>query len=278
MIKLIVSDLDGTLLNRFHVSDKVSHRAVCLAINNGVHFAIATGRHLHKNHRFGLGFYNEAIYKIAMNGAIIYDLHHNIIYKKAIDDTFVKQLLQTFPNVPFELITEKGVYVKRSLKEQLQLTLSKGFKIKSFIKQLFMLFYANDIFYETLPTEDVLFITASVDDESTAEQLQNYFEHNQQIVTNFGPNHKHIELVAHGVGKKEAVEFLAHYLNVDENNVAVFGNDLNDVPMLDRFYYSYVPENAVEQAKLVANFEVDSYVNNGVAKKIIEIVTKNKQI
>ena len=45
MIKLIVSDLDGTLLNEKHRISDVSLTAIQAAREAGIDFMIATGRH-----------------------------------------------------------------------------------------------------------------------------------------------------------------------------------------------------------------------------------------
>ena len=44
MIKLIASDMDGTLLNSKHTISKGNIEAIKIAQKNGLHFTIVTGR------------------------------------------------------------------------------------------------------------------------------------------------------------------------------------------------------------------------------------------
>jgi HAD superfamily hydrolase (TIGR01484 family) len=86
MKKIIITDLDGTLLNKDKKIASSTKKAIETAIKNGKMFAIASGRAVdeclavikalefktHKN-----------VFIIANNGALIYDVEHStVIYKK----------------------------------------------------------------------------------------------------------------------------------------------------------------------------------------------------
>ena len=45
-----------------------------------------------------------------------------------------------------------------------------------------------------------------------------------------------------------------------------FGDQLNDIEMLENAYYSFAVGNAREEAKRAARFQADSNVNYGVLK------------
>lgn len=276
MIKLFVTDLDGTFLNAMHISDSKGYDAIKAVLKQQKHFAIATGRHLHQNHQVGLNFLDEPIFKIAMNGAIIKDTTNEVIYKQPIDELFVAQLKKDFPQVSFEWITEKGVYIDNTRINHYKTVLKHKFSMKSFIKQAFMQLYAKDVYFNKHREEPVLAIGARIGDVRLAQQLKEYIQEHRQYVRDFGPNTRNFEIVAANVNKKEATVWLAHYLNIAENEVAVYGNDLNDVPMLEYFTQSFVPENAVERAKSVANTIIESNKSSGVAKHIIQTLNNDK--
>lgn len=274
MIKLFVSDLDGTLLNALHCSDDVSESAVKKVLQENKHFAIATGRHLHQNHLVGIGFIDEPIYKIAMNGAIIRDPHNEVIWKKAIDSQAVAQLEEAFPSVSFECITQKGVYVKSSRWTHLKSVFRQRASFKMLVKYTVMLF-SNAYHFKSNPSGEVLMIAARIGDEQTARAVTHFLEAQEEMI-DYGPNLRNFEIVASGVNKKEAAAWLARYLSVAEEDVAVYGNDLNDVPMLAHFKHSYAPENAVEKAREAAEQIVESNHQNGVAKHILRTLEREK--
>ena len=46
----------------------------------------------------------------------------------------------------------------------------------------------------------------------------------------------------------------------------VFGDQLNDIEMLNRAYYSFAVGNARKEVKEAARFQADTNVNDGVLK------------
>ncbi|MBS4770535.1 HAD family phosphatase [Carnobacteriaceae bacterium zg-ZUI240] len=279
MIKLFISDLDGTYLNHLHISTKYAKETVFEVINDGKEFVIATGRHLHKNHQVGINFFNAPIYKIAMNGAIIWDKQHQVIYKKAIDPVFVQTLVNTFPDVSFELITHKGVFVSVSRFSHIRAMLKNKLSIKAIVKYGLAL-WTKDYFFETDTTrlDDVLMISCRIGKETKAQAVKAFLKEHSEFVMDYGPNVHNFEIVATGVNKQVASSWLAKHLNVDENDVAVYGNDLNDVPMLQHFKHSFAPDNAVELAKIAAKQVVGSCERDGVAKHIRQTLQHNTEM
>ena len=75
-----------------------------------------------------------------------------------------------------------------------------------------------------------------------------------------------------GGTKGKALEFLAGYLGVDRQNIFAFGDNCNDLTMLDYAAYALVPDNGVEEAKDIADFVTASNDEAGVAQGIYEFV------
>ena len=53
MIKLFASDLDGTLLNLLHDTDRTIRDAIREVTASGAHFSVATGRTMRTSQDFG---------------------------------------------------------------------------------------------------------------------------------------------------------------------------------------------------------------------------------
>ena len=86
MIKLFVSDLDGTLLNDMHMTDFFILETIQKVKENGFLFSSATGRSLHE-HEVNRLQLND-VYRISMNGALIKDPEGKILYSQSIDTNY----------------------------------------------------------------------------------------------------------------------------------------------------------------------------------------------
>lgn len=276
MIKLIVTDLDGTFLNGFHIVSKLGKQAIKEVLKDNKYFAIATGRHLHGNHQIGLSFLKESIYKIGMNGAIIWDTANKVVYEKPITFKMIKQLKENFPTVSFEWITKDGVYIKNSRLRHWHCMLKNRPNLKAIVKYTFGLF-AKDYYFnhEITHHQQVLMISARVGDTSQAQEIKNFIATNSQYMIDFGPSIHHFEVVSSGVNKQVATSWLANALKITEENVAVYGNDLNDVPMLAHFKHSYATQNAVPLAKESAKHIIASNKEDGVAAHIMKMLKES---
>ena len=84
----------------------------------------------------------------------------------------------------------------------------------------------------------------------------------------FLPSHKWLELFPKGVNKGSSLLWLCHELGIGTGDVAVVGNDYNDLPMLERFPTAYVVGNAPSQLK--ERFRV---VATNDADGVAEVVT-----
>lgn len=271
MIKLFVTDLDGTFLNGLHVTSHLGKQVIQQVLNDHKHFAIATGRHLHGNHQVGLSFLHQPIYKIGMNGAIIWDTTNEVVYEQPIALEMIKQLKEQFPTVSFEWITKDGVFIERTRLQHWRLMLKKWANLKAIVKYTLGLF-AKDYYFNARinSQQEILMIAARIGDTTLAQEVKNFIANNGQFIVDFGPSVHHFEVVASGVNKQTATSWLTAALEITEDEVAVYGNDLNDVPMLTHFEHSYATQNAVPLAKQTAKHVIGSNKQDGVAIHIMK--------
>ena len=112
MIKLIVSDMDGTLFNSNQEISSANLAAIKQAEKNGIHFMIATGRSMET---IGptLEKYDLKCGLILMNGAEVRDEDLNIISTINVDREIIPDLanmLNIQGYIP-EYITNKGAHI-----------------------------------------------------------------------------------------------------------------------------------------------------------------------
>ena len=75
-----------------------------------------------------------------------------------------------------------------------------------------------------------------------------------------------MDCMAPGVCKGQAVKLLQDSLGIKPEETMSFGDQLNDVEMLEQAYYSFAVGNARPEVKAVARFQADTNENLGVLK------------
>lgn len=90
------------------------------------------------------------------------------------------------------------------------------------------------------------------------------------------PNELYIQLSENKIGmimnksasKYRAIEFLAEQYHVDIDDIVAFGDDYNDMEMIERCGNGIAVDNALEIVKGVADQVCESNQNDGVARWI----------
>ena len=75
-----------------------------------------------------------------------------------------------------------------------------------------------------------------------------------------------MDCMALGINKGNAVKTIQESLDIRPEETMAFGDQLNDLEMLDQAYYSFAVANAREEVRRAARFQADSNVNDGVLK------------
>lgn len=277
MIKLFVSDLDGTLLNRMHRSDEVVDETIDQVLAQGHYFAIATGRHLHKNHRIGLTFLNRPLYVICMNGALVYTPSKEVLSRCVIESDIVEEMLERFPEVSFEWVTQEKVLVNRSRWAHFHNITQGSRSARHLIKHLIAACIGDYAYHsDNLVNEAVLKIDCRIGDSKTRAKFREFLVEKAEWIVDAGYHDEIFEITALSANKRNAVQVLLEHLKVTEEEVAVYGNDRNDVEMLTHFKHSYAPNNSANVALEAANYSLGSSYEHSVAYHIRETLSRNE--
>ena len=92
MFKVVVSDLDGTLLNGQHQISSRTRDTLHRLVDQGVKFVVATGRH-HVDVRSIRDALGLDIYLITSNGAVVHDKQDQLVYNQALPSTVAAELI-----------------------------------------------------------------------------------------------------------------------------------------------------------------------------------------
>ena len=243
MIKFIASDLDGTLLlngaqevdrSFFDVIDKISCKK-CI-------FPPASGRQMVSLQRLFAPVADELLY-IAENGALV-KYKDETIAKTPIDRKLAMDIIEDVINMPnCEVLVsgEKTAYIKpKSDEYRYRMT-----KVINYHTTLVDDFSQID--------EDILKV--AVCDLSGIVNSKDHFMskwRDLSAVTVSGD--LYIDFMDKSVNKGMAVKQVQQYFGITKDECMAFGDNFNDIEMLDEVTYSYAMEKAVSEVKAHANY------------------------
>lgn len=279
MIRLFVSDLDGTLLNENHQLDDRILQSIDFVLDNQCDFAIATGRDMHPLHKKTLDFGPRHIYTICMNGAMVFDWYRNIIFEQPIESSFVYELAQTFPDLSFDYNGKLEKYTLASYQDIYARYHAQNFFGGSMnIEQIenWLSDYRYDQSPEDIASQTIYKINGEVDDPKRKAEVHDFLlQHDHQIENApFRPDF--FEITAKGVNKGMAIHQLAQYLHVSDDAVAVYGDGGNDMDMMKAFDHAYAPANASQTIQAYASEILGPNNTYSVPKHMERTIINNK--
>lgn len=280
MIKLIVSDMDGTLLAHDSSISKGNIEAIRYAQSKGVQFAIATGRD-YSSLKGILEAHDLKCFSILGNGAQFCNENGEILSSAYFPKKCFKQVLQIFDElkIHYMIFTANGFYstaepnvvrdafidrcvvqFKRKREDYLDdgcnqdmacMKLKKIGDLDDFINS------SIDIIKVEAFNNDVLLI------KKAKEKLQEI--EGIAYLSSFDDN---IEVTDKAAQKGLILENVIEELGYSKDEVMVLGDGLNDITLFERFKYSFAPGNANETIKAMAYQVVGACEEDGVSQAI----------
>lgn len=280
MIKLIASDMDGTLLNDDHMISEENLKAIRKAQEMGRHFTIVTGR----DYGAVKSYLDECNLKcecILSNGAEYRDVDGNIIESVYMNKTSVKIVFDILneANLCIQLMTNKGSYItnkesdKKAIIERFKLFNPKMTEeeviefVKSFHKQRGM--KEIDNIYKILEDDiEILKIVTFDNDEKLIARLKDKLRESTSDLAVASTFSNDIEISDIEAQKGLILAKTIKKMGIDKSEVIVLGDSFNDYSMFTEFENSYAMENAIPEIKEIAKYITDTNNNDGVAKAI----------
>jgi Cof subfamily protein (haloacid dehalogenase superfamily) len=287
MIKIIASDMDGTLLNSNHEISEKNLEAIKKAQELGVHFTISTGRDIDSVVPI-LKSYGLKYECILSNGAEYRDENGNIVEKINIEKSVVSNVINMMQKVGMraQLFTDRGIYTPNTKEEALKgaAYMMQSFqKIESFEEALEMvkdeehftkLKYIDNLeeFLET--SVEVRKIFAFYNDRNVVKEMKIKLEKIDELAvsSSFVDN---IEITNKNAQKGLTLAKVAKKMGVGKDEVMVIGDSFNDYSMFTEFTESFAMGNAIDEIKEIAKYITDTNDNAGVAKAIYKALGLN---
>ncbi|CUU50456.1 Cof-type HAD-IIB family hydrolase [Clostridium beijerinckii] len=288
MIKLIASDMDGTLLNTKHKIDKETVSAIKSAEKAGIVFAISTGRE-YDTVKPLLMENNIRCQCVLMNGAEYRDEDGNILEEINIElgtATKIINILQR-EKVSARIFTNKGIYTtdtkEEALKEMAYRTLSfnpeltpeEALELAKVQPYFVQLNYISDLDKFLSSGIEVRKFVAFHKDIELINKMKKVIGELKGIAvsSSFRDN---IEITDITAQKGIILAKVAEKMGFKRDEVLVLGDSFNDYSMFTEFKESVAMGNAIPEIKEIAKYITDTNDNLGVAKAIYRVLEEQK--
>ena len=281
MIKLFASDLDGTLLNGLHETDRTIRGAIKTAIELGAHVVPATGRSVLPmgDH----GFTGLKIDAVCANGSIVRGQNGELLKAFTVDPAFVEELLRAFPQICFDCCTPDGMFSSGSYEMH-----QAGFKRDGLLRRIVMRgmrarggAHEEQFFDQSLSSilsHEVCKINCRVTSEELDRELKVFLADHADTVVNAPFDPVMFEITDKDCNKGESVAWLGRYYGIGEDEIAVYGDGGNDLVMLSRFRHSYATANGSDEAKAAASATIGRCELHAVPRHILKTLRGQQRV
>ncbi|NLL30845.1 MAG: HAD family phosphatase [Clostridiales bacterium] len=289
MIKLIASDMDGTLLNNDHDIDKETVEAIRKAEEAGIIFAISTGRE-YDSVKVVLDKHNIKAQCVLSNGAEYRDEDGNIIEVLNIKQESAREIVEILHEnkLPSRIFTNKGTFTTSTKEEALQeivyrtmsfnkeLSESEARKIAEKLHFFTSLKFVDDInkfFEDGIEVRKFVAFHNDIDLLNKIKEKISGIE-DLEITSSFYDN---IEITNSKAKKGTILEKVTRKMGLKNEEVMILGDSFNDYSMFEVFQETVAMKNAIPEVKAIAKYITDTNDNLGVAKAIYHVLNNSME-
>lgn len=284
MIKLAVSDLDGTLFNAAHELDEQDANIIKEFQNRGYQFMIATGRNW-TNAKDLVEQFGITCEYICLNGAVILNEEREMVQEIPIPQDILKEVMTMLieKDVCFHMYGKEGIITtdaKRCEKVALAHLMRNNFneeEARSIMEK--GKFAKFDVVVEDV--DDYLQskpIVYKIELFSTTAQIQKEVRGALSCIADIDVTNSvadNVEITYYKAQKGLALKSYCKMHDIAMDEVVVFGDSLNDLNMIETFHYGFAVENAIDCIKEKANYITTSNVEHGVTRILEGLMEHN---
>lgn len=259
MIKLVVTDLDGTLLDsekRIHPGFWDLHKKM---VDKGILFSVASGRQLYNLEETFASVAHNTLF-IAENGTFVryrgnelhiapLEAHHAA--------TFIK-IARNIPDTGLILCCKNAAYIES--------------KDESFIREIKKYYSRVEVVDDLTRVNDTILKLAIYD---AIDSETNSFPHFRDYISQFKvviSGKDWMDISHRSANKGAALQKIQKELGLGRDEIMAFGDFLNDYEMMEVAGHSYAMKNAHPEIKKISRYitEFDND-NNGVVDTIQKV-------
>lgn len=267
-IKVIVSDLDGTLLDNNHEISAVSSRVLQKVQAKGIGLVIASGRSYQQIKDIckdlKMDEYKNG-YIVGTNGLELYSFKDNAYHKlSSIDERDILSILKycryCFLQPIYLSDQSMYVYQVRSQPVDLQKIKSDGYDI------------ANVEYRSLLPHQKPNEMINKICVKCPTSFINTFISYIRFLFKGkyaaFRVSKNWVEIMPNEINKALRIKEILKNETLSSEEIMVFGDSQNDIEMLSLTSNSYAMDNALQEVKKIANYSAATNHQNGVAQVV----------
>ena len=262
MIKLIASDLDGTLLPEGTADiDPEIYQVIRELLAAGITFVAASGR----NYESVMSIFEcmeKELTVISDNGGYLAkagETMHCFSFPQALLEEAVA-VARSLPNVWIMASAARGTYTDMNDPKYIR-WIREGYKLDIRV--------VDDLLKIKEPLIKVAIYTCEQDAAEVAEPLRGQIGDRVSIAV---AGDRWVDLMMPGVNKGGALAYIQKTMGITPEETAVFGDNGNDLPMFWQAAESYAVSNAREEAKEAAKYVLGDVSEGAVLKELKRIL------
>ena len=257
-IKLIAADLDGTLLdNKKEIGNYTKDILNKLINDYKIELVLSSGRGFD-----GVKKYNDILcnnnYSIIMNGSNIVDSNGKILYRKRLEEYISKKVIE---------LSEKYDVCLHFFDDLKYIVSRDDFRIKSYIQ----IENTREITVGIENIEDYRFDKIIIfGDREILNKLKIDIDYNLDVNSCFS-GETLLEVICKDVSKGNALKWICDNKGISIDNTIAFGDNFNDIEMIEYAGIGVAMANAEEEIKKKADYITLSNQEDGVGKFLSSI-------
>jgi Cof subfamily protein (haloacid dehalogenase superfamily) len=248
MIKLIITDLDGTLLRTDKTVSSYTKEVLQKCKAAGIKTAYATGRGLTAELVAPPDLFEG---KITLNGAIA-TINNKIIYHRIMPHKTLHQFLVACEDRNLKITLENAGEIYANYPDTYAIEMGENFHQVNFTTHRTD---AESIYSFDLTDQDLTFVTQALPADF------------HQYYTTTGAGFL-MQIMHKEASKSKAAAALAQHWGIHPSETAAFGDDVNDTDLITFAGTGIAMGNAHEKVKAAANQICETNDNDGMAKWI----------
>jgi Cof subfamily protein (haloacid dehalogenase superfamily) len=260
MIKLIVTDVDGTLLDNESVITELNKKALLECKSKNIGIILATGKSISAVlpiiKMLGLN-----LPQITLNGAVVLDKEQEVISSTKIGE-------QYFYEVLFAII-EKGYKPLAALTDGRILYESYDSSFEVFEKINEPIYKVDSLAKEIYARDCVSLSAAIKEDDPLDSYLRERFSEKLQLVRS---GEFFFDILSLNASKGSALEFITSMIKIKKDEIAVFGDSPNDLSMFGCAGFKIAVRNSYPEVLKSADYITDENYNSGLGKAIYKYI------
>jgi len=275
--KMLVTDMDYTLLNREKKISERNREAFGKALEKGVHMVVATGR-IYTSARVYAKLLGVNTPIIASNGAIIREAAFNdpedtekTIFRDILNKGALGEMIRLTHKYGLvgHFFTEDTIYSEQLMNVSLRYTewnkyLGEEDQVKIRIV---------DDLEEALLQQDTGILKCVIVDSDSEKLIGLRNEIDATGLVSVSQSMKdNLEVMNKGVTKGNAVRILAEMYGIDRKEIIAIGDNENDISMIEYAGLGIAMGNAEEVLKKAADYITGDYLADGVAEAIEKFI------